>query len=273
MGGDLTAFELLLRRHDARVYRAVRSVLRDEAEVEDTMQQAWLQAYTHLADFRGGSAFSTWVVRIALNAALARVRGKGLGRPVPLEEVSDVMSDESHPEPGGHCGVARGSGAPRGRAVDRLPLPYRTVYVLREVEAMSTAEVARALDLEPDAVKVRLHRARLALRELLLAEAGRDAHQAFPFLAPRCDRIVAMVLGALRESPRRCLIGERAARRSLPHTRAEIRAQCSLPAGSSSASYWTRASPQVLRREGRQCTAQALRSMGSKASMSNGFGR
>lgn len=202
LGGDVALFEVLMRRHNPRLYRAIRSVLRDEAEVEDAMQQAYLQAYAHLAEFQGHAAFSTWLVRIGVNEALMRLRGRD--RLVPLAdlrgedgegadlEVEDVT--ETGPE---DAAVAREARALLEEAVDRLPLHLRTVYVLRELEQLSTAEVATALELGDEAVKVRLHRARLALRGLIAERVGHSAPEAFGFLAPRCDRVVAAVLAAI----------------------------------------------------------------------------
>lgn len=196
--GERALFEVLMRRHNPAVYRAVRSVLRDEGEVEDAMQQAYLRAYLHLADFEGASAFSTWLVRIALNEALARVRGRG--RLVPVEALPEEPDGPAAPVSPANPedrAAAREAMALLEKAIDRLPLRYRTVYVLREVQGMSTADAARALDLTEDLVKVRLHRARVALRDLLAAALREQAPEAFPFLAPRCDRVVAGVLAAL----------------------------------------------------------------------------
>jgi RNA polymerase sigma-70 factor (ECF subfamily) len=196
LGGEDALFEVLMRRHNTRVYRAVRSILRDEAECEDAMQQAWLSAYTHLADFAGEASLGTWLVRIALNAALARLRGpERQFRFIDVALVEeDAMPDPLHPE---RRAAARELVGLLEDAVDRLPPGLRAVYVLREVERLSTAETAHALGLGVEAVKVRLHRARHALRDALAAELGAAAPEAFTFLVPRCDRVVAAVLAAL----------------------------------------------------------------------------
>lgn len=194
LAGQTALFELLMRRHDQRVYRAVRSVLRDEAEAEDAMQQTWLLAYASLADFAGASAFSTWLVRIAVNEALGRLRRRARGAAVTdLSGAAEgVMSRPSDtPEEQAATAEARRL---LERSIDRLPMPYRTVFVLREVEQLSTAETAEVMALSEDAVKVRLHRARLALRDALAAEVGVGAEQTFQFLAPRCNRLVRAVL-------------------------------------------------------------------------------
>jgi RNA polymerase sigma-70 factor (ECF subfamily) len=186
-----------MRRHNPLVYRTIRSLLRDEAEVEDAMQQAYLRAFTHLDEFQGHSAFSTWLVRISVNEALGRVR---TGSRVSL--VDEVPEPEEHfmtdhvdsPE---LRASAREAVDLVEQAVDTLPTPYRSVFMLRDVEALSTAEVAEALGITEESVRVRLHRAHLALREALFARVHASARDAFPFLAPRCDRIVAGVLARI----------------------------------------------------------------------------
>ena len=195
--GDAALFELLMRRHNTRLYRAVRSVIANEAEVEDVMQQAYLRAYTALDGFAGLSSFSTWLIRIGLNEALGRLR-KGRW----LESVEDPPEPREHlmePEPTPEdVASSRETARLVERAIDRLPPIHRTVIMLREVQQLSTEETAGALQVSEDVVKVRLHRARQALRQLLVDEAEGNAREAFPFLAPRCDRIVAAVMGAIR---------------------------------------------------------------------------
>jgi RNA polymerase sigma-70 factor (ECF subfamily) len=193
--GETALFEVLLRRHDRRMYRAVRAILRDEDEVEDAMQEAWMHAYLHLDRFVGTAAFSTWLLRIATNEALSRLRRRPRLAPAP-----GAREEEA---PDGRGGDAEERAAAREavhlleRAVDRLPAPYRVVFVLRDVEGLSTAEAAAALGIGEDAAKVRLHRARAALRRGLGELAGLAATEAFPFLAPRCDRIVLSVTAAI----------------------------------------------------------------------------
>ena len=189
--GETALFEVLMRRHNTRVYRSIRSILRDEAETEDAMQQAYLRAYSHLGEFEGASAFSTWLVRIAINEALGRLRRVRL---VPMDAEPEEAARAAAPRTPEDDAAAREAMALLEKAIDRLPLHYRTVYVLREVDELSTADTATALDLTEEAVKVRLHRARLALRDIIAAEVGDSARAAFPFLAPRCDRVVAAVM-------------------------------------------------------------------------------
>jgi RNA polymerase sigma-70 factor, ECF subfamily len=191
-GGEPAAFEALIRRHDRRVYRAVRAILRDEDEVEDAMQEAWLHAYAHLDAFQGTAAFATWLVRIALNAALSRVRRRTRAAPgAPGEATMEPASDSEE------RASAREVVVLLERAIDGLAAPYRLVFVLRAVEGLSTAETAAALGITEAATKVRLHRARSALRRRLAGLVGRAAAEAFPFLAPRCDRVASSVMAAL----------------------------------------------------------------------------
>ena len=196
VAGDRALFEVLMRRHNPRVYRTIRSLLRDEAEVEDAMQQTYLLAYTHLADFAGASSFATWLTRIALNEALGRLRRRV--RLAPVEEPSaledHVPATEETPEDNA---ATREAAVLLERSIDRLPDLYRTVLMLRDVEQLSTAEAAEVLGVTEEAVRIRLHRGRRALREALAAEVGRGVTHAFQFLAPRCNRVVAAVMAAL----------------------------------------------------------------------------
>jgi RNA polymerase sigma-70 factor (ECF subfamily) len=198
LAGEVALFELLVRRHNSRLHRAVRSVLRADAEVEDAMQQAYLRAFEALPRFAGESAFSTWLVRIGINEALGRIRRRERARTV---EDREERMDEAAASPEDRAAVGEAVRLLE-RTVDRLPLAHRTVFVLRELEGLDTAETAEALGVSEDLVKVRLHRARVALRELAAAELGRGARDAFPFHAPRCDRVVAGVMTAITGLPR-----------------------------------------------------------------------
>ena len=193
--GDAALVEVLMRRHNTRLYRAVRGVLRDEAEVEDAMQQAYLQAYAALGEFEGLSSFSTWLVRIGLNEALGRLRKRRSDVPVePGDGTEHAMNDQPDPEERAASRQALGL---LEDASDRLPPNHRTVILLREVEGLSTEEAAHALGVSEAVVKVRLHRARAAVRDLLTRDLGRNASDAFPFPAERCDRIVRAELGRI----------------------------------------------------------------------------
>lgn len=198
--GDRALFEVLMRRYNQQVYRAIRGILRNEDEVEDTMQQAYLLAYAHLEEFAGASSFSTWLTRIAINEAFARLRKRG--RLSVVDEIPDFAEDimRSPPESPEARAVARQSMRFLESAIDKLPPLYRTTFMLREVEQLSTTETSERLGITEQAVKVRLHRARLALRDALAATVGQSAPQAFEFLVPRCDRVVAAVMATIEHA-------------------------------------------------------------------------
>lgn len=196
---DPAAFELLMRRHNQRVYRVVRSVLHDSAEIEDVIQQAYLSAFQHLDQFEGTARWSTWICRIAINEALARVRQGG--RFVSMDKVSEeTMSDISKTPMGDPERTAAGRefGGLVEQAIDRLPEMYRSVLIMREIEGMTTSETAAVLAVEPDVVKTRLHRARASLRTAIEERVGEQMKHAYSFGNERCDRVVAAVLVRLK---------------------------------------------------------------------------
>ena len=200
--GDTASFELLMRRYNERVYRAVRSIVRNGHEAEDVMQQAYVNAFTHLGQFNGSARFSTWLTRIAINEALARVRHHGRYE-VFDEECSNVepfiaRRSSDNPERYAFSRELRGL---LESAIDTLPNGMREVFVLRDVEGLSTAEAASCLGVSEDVVKTRLSRARATLRRLLLEQAGAAAPDAFRFYRPRCDRLVARVLARIATPP------------------------------------------------------------------------
>jgi RNA polymerase sigma-70 factor, ECF subfamily len=201
LDGDLALFELLMRRHNQRVYRAIRSILRDDSESEDVMQEAYVRAYEHLAQFEGRAQFSTWLTRIAVNEALKRAAARG--KLDSLDEERYEREDENMPafqsnSPTPEANASRSElNGLLEEAILSLPQKYRAVIVLRDVEEMSTAETAEVLSLTEANVKVRLHRAHELLRGELLALAGASSTQAFGFHATRCDRIVRTVFERL----------------------------------------------------------------------------
>jgi RNA polymerase sigma-70 factor (ECF subfamily) len=196
LAGHTALFEVLMRRHNERVYRAARAIVRDEREAEDVMQQAYVNAYTHLRQFNRLAQFSTWLTRIAVNEALGRVRRRGRYTPFDDEPAATEreMPVAENPERQAFSGELR---ALLEWAVDRLPDGAREVFVLRDVEGLSTAEVAAALGVSEDAVKTRLSRARAALRRSLFERTGAAVPDAFRFHRPRCDRVVARVLARI----------------------------------------------------------------------------
>ncbi len=192
--GDRLAFELLMRRNNRRVYRAVRTVLRDGAEVEEVMQQTYVLAFSHLDQFQGNARWSTWVCRIAFNEALARLRQRG--RFVSIDASEDAIPGGWRaPEPDPERQVrARELGRLVEETIDGLPDIYRSVLIFREIEGLSTLETATILAVEENVVKTRLHRARGLLRDGIERRIGQQVDDAYAFEARRCDRVVTAVL-------------------------------------------------------------------------------
>jgi RNA polymerase sigma-70 factor, ECF subfamily len=198
LAGQTALFEVLMRRHNERVYRAVRAILRDDAEAEDVMQQAYVNAYAHLRQFDRRAAFATWLTRIAVHEALARARRRGRYQSIDREdgEMDKIVPLRSRDNP------ERQSFNLELRtmlesAIDHLPDGHREVFMLRHVEGLSTSETADCLGINADAVKTRLTRARAMLRSDLTARMGAAATDTFRFLRPRCDRVVAAVLARI----------------------------------------------------------------------------
>jgi RNA polymerase sigma-70 factor (ECF subfamily) len=196
LAGQTALFEVLMRRHNERLYRAARAILRDEAEAEDVIQQAYVNAYAHLRQFDGRSAFATWLTRIAVNEAIGRARRRGQYQPVGDGEITrfpTVFPMRTTPDPEKQA-FTHEIRVVLEAAVDALPDGYRVVFMLREIEGLSTAETAECLGVNESVVKTRLLRARAALRRDLTERVGEAAATSFAFLRPRCDRVVAAVL-------------------------------------------------------------------------------
>jgi RNA polymerase sigma-70 factor, ECF subfamily len=198
IGGQTALFEILMRRYNERVYRVARAIVRDDQEAEDVMQQAYVNAYAHLRQFTGKARFSTWLTKIAINESLARVRRRGKYEPYDDERsnVEPLMAQDElrNPERQAFTGELR---ALLEWAIDGLPNGAREVFVLRDVEGLSTAEAADSLGVSEDVVKARLSRARAGLRRALMDRTGATAPEVFRFYRPRCDRVVARVLSAI----------------------------------------------------------------------------
>lgn len=198
--GELALYSVLMRRYNQRLYRVVRAILRDEHEIEDILQETYLAAYGSLAEFEGRARFSTWLIRIAVNKALDRRRQRA--KVVALdpgrhEAASTARDTEQDPE---RESARREFAHLLEHAIDALPETFRGVYVLRELDGMSTEETAECLGLELNTVKTRLFRARSLLRERLISDFDAAALEVFPFGGERCARLVSTVL---------CQIGER----------------------------------------------------------------
>jgi RNA polymerase sigma-70 factor (ECF subfamily) len=198
--GDSALYEIIMRRYNQRLYRVTRAILRDDAEAEDVIQDAYVRAYQHLDQFGGYAPFSTWLTRIAVHEALRRLR---------LRDRSQQLEDTEHDEEGS-MNVVETSLDPEQRAsltelghlleeaVLDLPDQYRTVIMLRDIDELSTAETAAVLDLTEQNVKVRLHRGRAMMRARLFARVGGNGKNAFPFMGSRCDSVVSGVFARLR---------------------------------------------------------------------------
>ena len=196
--GDAHAIELIIRRYNRKLYRTARAILRDDAEAEDAVQEAYIQDFRGLAGFRGDSSLATWLTRIAANEALMR-RRRNVRRAevVPLQDDGELLMQEAPgDEAAGPERLAMGAEVRRllERHVDALPDLYRPVFVLRALEEMSVEETAAALDLPAATVRVRYFRARALLRTALERQVDNSLAELFAFDGERCDRIVAGVL-------------------------------------------------------------------------------
>jgi RNA polymerase sigma-70 factor, ECF subfamily len=192
--GDAAAFWKLMDRYNQRLFRIARTILRDEDEAEDTVQETYVRALSAIDRFRGEASVSTWLARIAINESLGRLRRR---RPmVSLNEVGDEspparLASAMLPE----AIVARGEiRALIEAAIDRLPLSLRTVFVMRAIEQMTIKEASAALDIPPQTVKTRFFRARRLLRRALEIDLGTVLSDVFPFAGRRCEELRRRVL-------------------------------------------------------------------------------
>ncbi len=196
--GDENALECLMRRHNQTLHRTARSILKDDTEAEDAVQEAYLRAYRSIGDFRGEARLSTWLVRIVVNESIARVRKRarraeviqlggeaaaGVGEPMELPEHAAVRGE-----------VRRLLEA----KIDKLPDVFRTVFMLRGIEDFTVEETAKALGIPEATVRTRFFRAKGLLREAIAREIDGAFEDAFAFDGARCDRIVERVLAQVR---------------------------------------------------------------------------
>jgi RNA polymerase sigma-70 factor (ECF subfamily) len=204
--GDTRAFEQIMRRHNRLLFRTARSILRDDHEAEDALQDAYLGIWRALSGFRADARLSTWLVRIVVNAALGRLRGRS-AQVIPLEAATDAAGSQTEVWMGEHSNGQPERSAMREdarrlieAAIDKLPDAFRTVFVLRAVEELNVEEVSAALDIPEATVRTRFFRARSLLREGLSRDVDLALDDAFSFDGARCDRIVARVLAKLAEN-------------------------------------------------------------------------
>ena len=199
--GETALYEILVRRYNQRLYRTIRAILRDDRNVEDVMQQAYIDAYTHLHQFRGDAKFATWLTRIAVNRAIRNGRGnrRGLELVVNDQESAIERVPARHIDPE-HAMYGHELKLVLESLIGQLPEPFRMVFVMREVEGLSTAETAACLEINEDTVKTRLHRAKRLLQEQLDRRLGPAASQVYAFHLSRCDRVVAGVMAAIQRT-------------------------------------------------------------------------
>ena len=207
---DEHAFETVMRTHNRMLFRLARSILKDDAEAEDALQDAYLAGYRSIGSFRGGSKLSTWLARIVINEAYARLRrhrrkasiisldaADRSGDPRSTRFEGATMADESAERPDAAAMRAEICRMLE-RRIDDLPEQFRSAFMLRDVEELSVEEAAECLDLPPATVRTRAFRARALLREALARDIDAATVDAFGFAGERCDRIVAKVLQGVR---------------------------------------------------------------------------
>jgi RNA polymerase sigma-70 factor (ECF subfamily) len=207
---DGRAFEIVMRRHNRLLYRLARAILKDDAEAEDAVQEAYMAAFRKIGSFRGDAKLSTWLSRIVMNEAYGRLRKrKHSGVVMPLESAvpgGDGLSPQREEAAMGERSVEQPDAALMRaelrqlleRRIDALPEQFRIVFVLRDVEEMSVEETADCLDIPAATVRTRAFRARALLRESLSRDLDAATVEAFGFAGERCDRIVAHVLDRVR---------------------------------------------------------------------------
>lgn len=207
--GDREAFRVIMQRGNQRLFRIARGVVRDDAEAEDVLQEAYARAFAAIGAFRGEAGIMTWLTRITLNEARGRLRRR---RPtVGLDQIEAAQRDGAQviPFPGAFGTESPEAGTARAQirrliehAVDELPEAFRVVFIMRDIEECSIEETAANLGLKPETVKTRLHRARRLLRQALDAKLATTVVEAFPFLGARCRRITDAVLERLEAEGR-----------------------------------------------------------------------
>jgi RNA polymerase sigma factor (sigma-70 family) len=203
---DHQAFEALMRQFNSRLFRVARAILKDDAEAEDALQDAYLGAYRHIGDFRAGSRLGTWLTRIVVNQSLMRVRRQKRDPVVisfdpPQAERAEIheqtVADDKAESPS-TATLRREVRAILERRIDELPETFRTVFIMRDVEDMTVEETAECLGIPGATVRTRLFRARALLREALARDVDSATMEVFGFAGERCDRIVARTLSRLR---------------------------------------------------------------------------
>ncbi|HEU5292633.1 MAG TPA: sigma-70 family RNA polymerase sigma factor [Cyclobacteriaceae bacterium] len=195
--GKTEEYEILVRRYNNMLYKTARGILSKEADIEDAMQEAYIRAFEKLHQFRKEARFSTWLTRILINCALQQVN-KLKKEPLRLDELHEdevgslELTNEEPSEVGENLKKALES------AIDQLPAKYRIVFMLREIEHKSTAETSALLDISEENVKIRLHRSKEMLKNILQSELR--SLEVFEFLAPRCILMAERVMEQIRRN-------------------------------------------------------------------------
>jgi len=191
LDGDKKAFEYIIRRYNQRLFRTGMSILNNDADVEDAMQTAYINAYLHLDKFKNNSSFGTWITRIMINQCLGQIRKTRSARNISQDNSINMVTPDSELH-------NKELSALLENAIEQLPEKYRLVFVLREVEDLSVKETAEVLDIAPSNVKTRLNRAKTMLKDHL---KGYMKEHVYAFHLTRCDRIVDRVLAELKIIP------------------------------------------------------------------------
>lgn len=204
VAGEPALFELIVRRYNQRLFRTARAIVKNDAQAEDVMQQAYIAAFQHLRTFAGTAQFSTWLVRIAINEALMRLRKDRKLALVDDDGAWETMMKRNVPANAAPSPEQNASNSELAAllesAVDALPELYRVVFTLREIEELTTAETAAALEVSDDTVKQRLHRAKAMVQDYLAKRAMAESTGVFKFEAPRCNRLTAAVMKRVLEA-------------------------------------------------------------------------
>jgi RNA polymerase sigma-70 factor (ECF subfamily) len=198
MARDGAAFRAVIKTHNQRLYRIARGVVRDDAEAEDIVQEAYVRAFAHLESFRGDASLGTWLSRIVINEALGRLRKRRRTVAMPENSQAEIIQFPLNPSDDPERTMAQRQILQLvERATDSLPDVYRMVFVARVIEGLSIEETSELLGVRPQTVKTRLHRARALLRKALDDQIGPVLLEAFPFAGRRCERLTAAVMKRL----------------------------------------------------------------------------
>ena len=198
MARDGAAFRTIMKTHNQRLYRIARGVVRNDAEAEDIVQEAYVRAFTHLESFRGDASLGTWLSRIVINEALGRLRKRRRTVAMPENPQAEIIQFPLNPSDDPERTMAQRQILQLvERATDSLPDVYRMVFVARVIEGLSIEETSELLGVRPQTVKTRLHRARALLRKALDDQIGPVLLEAFPFAGRRCERLTAAVMKRL----------------------------------------------------------------------------